>query len=129
MSETFDSVIYVADFDLERGEVSNRRVFAKLDAGGADGAAVDAEGCYWTANILCGRVIRFHPDGTIDRILPVPITHPTAVAFGGRDLDELYITSARRRLDAAGRAREPQAGGIFRCRVDVRGLPEPQYRV
>jgi sugar lactone lactonase YvrE len=128
-TETFDGVIYVSDFDLARGEVSNRRVFAKLEKGGADGAAVDSQGGYWNANILCGRIIRFLPDGSIDRIMPVPVTHPTMVAFGGRDLDELYISTAKRRLDAAGRAREPQAGGIFRCRVDVRGQEEPLYKV
>ena len=128
-AETWEGVIYVADFDLARGEVSNRRIFAKLDQGGADGGAVDAEGCYWSANVSGGRIVRFRPDGCIDYSIQLPLTLPTMVAFGGPNLDELYITTARHRLDATGRDREPQAGGIFRCHPGVKGLSEPLYEV
>ncbi len=66
---------------------------------------------------------RFAPDGTLERVVPLPVTHPTSCAFGGAALDELYVTSARRPLTAEEKARQPQAGGVFRVRPGVVGRP------
>lgn len=95
--------------------------------GEPDGACVDAAGGLWSAQWGAGRVVRYAPDGRVDRVLPLPASQPTRPAFGGPDLDTLYVTSARDGLDAKTLAHEPLAGAVFAARVDMRGLPEPRF--
>lgn len=109
---------------------SNDRLFAILEAGVAepDGSAIDADACIWNAQWGGGRLLRYAPDGSIDRIVPVPVTQPSCVAFGGRNFNELFISSARVSLDEGALAQEPQAGGVFHCVLDdVRGVPESRF--
>jgi L-arabinonolactonase len=122
--------IWVFDFDAASGEIANRRVFARLEPhqGGPDGAAVDAEGGYWSACYRGARVMRFRPDGTIERKIRLPVSRVTMCAFGGPDLRTLYITTACGGMSAEERRREPLAGGIFALEVDVQGLPEPRFK-
>jgi sugar lactone lactonase YvrE len=128
-ADTAARMIYGYDFDISSGGISRRRVFAWLDArhGKPDGAAVDCAGCYWSACHGAGRLVRYRPDGTLDRELMLPVSQPTMMAFGGRDLTTLYVTSERHGLDAAQLAREPLAGGILSIPVDCAGLPEPMF--
>ena len=113
----------VFDFDVEGGSIANRRPFVALgsEAGVPDGLTVDAAGFVWLALWGGGALRRYGPDGALDRIVPLPVSHPTSCAFGGRDLDELYVTSARRPLSKEERAREPMAGGLLRLRPGVAG--------
>ncbi|WP_426079061.1 SMP-30/gluconolactonase/LRE family protein [Janthinobacterium sp. PSPC3-1] len=135
-SDTPNHVIYRFGFDAATGQVGERSVFARLPVKGEeavyggrpDGAAIDAEGCYWSAQYEGGRVLRFSPQGEIIGIVHVPVARPTMVAFGGADLRTLYITSAREGAADEELARQPQAGGIFAVRLDVAGRPEPLYR-
>ena len=105
------------------------RIFARLegDAGEPDGACVDAEGGLWSAQWGLGRVVRYRPDGRVDRIVPVPARQPTRPAFGGAALDTLYVTSARDGLDGDALTRDPLAGALFAAHVGARGLPEPRF--
>jgi sugar lactone lactonase YvrE len=89
-----------------------------------DGSVVDSEGFVWNAEWNGSRVVRYAPDGTIDRVVTLPVSRPTCPAFGGPGLKTLYITSARQGLSEAQLAREPLAGSIFAVKVDVPGLPE-----
>jgi sugar lactone lactonase YvrE len=129
-SDSRARTIYAFDFDAGSGEIANRRTFARLEPhqGGPDGAAVDAEGCYWSACYRGSRVMRFRPDGTIERKIRLPVSRVTMCAFGGPDLRTLYVTSGRGGLSAAELEREPLAGGIFALEVDVAGLPEPRFK-
>jgi sugar lactone lactonase YvrE len=117
--------IDVFDFDAATGSIANRRTFASVpaDAGVPDGLTVDAAGFVWLALWGGAALRRFAPDGTLERVVPLPVTHPTSCAFGGAALDELYITTARRPLTAEEKARQPQAGGVFRVRPGVAGRP------
>jgi L-arabinonolactonase len=110
-------------------EISNRRDFADLRGSGGepDGSCVDAEGGLWNAQWGSGRVLRYHADGSVDRILPLPARQPTRPAFGGAALSTLYVTSARDGLDADALSGEPLSGALFAAQVDVRGLPEPRF--
>lgn len=110
------------------GAPAARDVFATFNAaeGRPDGAAVDAEGFYWIAHVTGGRLTRFAPDGRRDRCIEMPVSRPTMCAFGGPDLDILFVTSGTEHLDAAELARQPLAGGLFAFRPGVRGLPEPR---
>ncbi|HEX4297684.1 MAG TPA: SMP-30/gluconolactonase/LRE family protein [Devosia sp.] len=99
--------------------------FARVEAPAEpDGAVVDSEGYVWNAQWAAGKVLRFAPDGRVDRVVKVPVSRPTCPAFGGKDLKTLYITTARQGMTPAELDREPLAGSLFALRVDVPGLPE-----
>jgi L-arabinonolactonase len=111
------------------GTLGPRRVFAQTPEGAfPDGAAVDIDGCVWSAHWGAGCIVRYTPDGRIDRTLRVPTCQPSCVCFAGPDLDVLCITSAREGLDAATLHAEPHAGDVFLYRTGVQGLPESEYR-
>ena len=84
-----------------------------ISAAGIDGATVDADGCYWAALFRGGAVAQFDPDGRLVRHIRLPVSNPTMCAFGGPDLDVLYVTSASRFLDDAQRRAQPLAGHLF----------------
>lgn len=134
-SDTPNHVIYAFDRDPATGAVANRRVFAHLPGersasgygGRPDGAAIDAEGAYWSAQYEGSRVLRFAADGSIIASLAVPARRPTMVAFGGTELATLYITTAREGADAEELARHPDSGGLFAFAAGVAGRPEPLY--
>ncbi|MGI9524347.1 MAG: SMP-30/gluconolactonase/LRE family protein [Hyphomicrobiaceae bacterium] len=123
--------IWAFDFDPESGAPSNRRVFLERDAlpGIPDGASVDSAGCLWHARYGAGKIARVTPDGHIDRVIDTDTLQLTACTFGGSDLRELYITSARQRMSAVELAQQPYAGAVFKLRVDTPGLSEPRARI
>jgi sugar lactone lactonase YvrE len=93
--------------------------------GDPDGLTVDAEGGVWIATYSTGEVRRYAADGTLDVIVHLPLTHATAVAFTGPDLDQLIVTTSRLGIDTAA---EPAAGALFVIREPgVRGLPLPEF--
>jgi len=114
-------------FDLDRdGNATNRRVFAtyRADEGYPDGMTVDAEACLWIAFWDGWCVRRYSPTGECLARIALPVARPTSCAFGGGDLDRLYITSASIGLDEAARSVQLQAGGLFMASPGVRGLSE-----
>jgi len=128
-TDTPTRAIDAYDFDAASGMPSNRRVFARFAAetDRPDGAAVDSEGCYWTALYRGGRVVRLSPTGRVLAEHPVPAMCPTMCALGGADLRTLYVTSARQMRDDAELARLPFSGGIFALTVDTPGRAEPAF--
>jgi len=128
-SDTPARTVWAWDFDAATGAIANRRVFARFDGDKdrPDGAAVDREGCYWSAFYGAGKVVRLSPAGERLAEYPLAAMAPTMCAFGGPDLKTLFVTSARQRRDAEELERLPQSGGIFAMRVDVPGLPEPKF--
>jgi L-arabinonolactonase len=116
------------DYDPATGAVANRRRIATLEGPGVpDGACVDAEGFVWTAIWEGHRLERRGPDGRLDRTIEVPVSKPTCCAFGGADLDTLFITSSRLGESAEALEREPMAGGLFAARPGVRGLADSPF--
>lgn len=128
-SDTRRFTLYAFDLDVDAGTISNRRVFVDYTAtrDRPDGACVDSEGFVWNAIFGGGRVVRYAPDGRIVRTIPVPVTHPTCVCFGGADLATLYITTARKFLTPEQLAAEPWAGSLLATEPGVRGLPEHMF--
>lgn len=128
-SDSMDKAIYVYDYDAAWGTVANKRVFASLDDGPGipDGATVDAEGCLWSAHWDAWRVVRYWPDGAIDRVIRLPVRRPTSCMFGGPDLRQMYVTSAIWDPNDPELAKEPLAGSLFVLDVSVPGLPEPRF--
>jgi sugar lactone lactonase YvrE len=117
------------DFDLEDGVIGNRRLFADYTSSKErpDGACVDVHGGVWTAFFSGGRIVRYRPDGRIDTIIPMPVTNPTCVGFGGSDLKTMFVTSARKFLDAGQLRAEPEAGHLFAIHGIAQGLPEHRF--
>ena len=126
LSDSHPSVqmVWAFDYDTATGTPSNRRVFVDMNAfpGRPDGAAVDADGCYWICGNDAGLIHRFTPDGRLDRSLAVPVKKPAMCAFGGAGLDTLFVTSIR--PGGIDLSDQPLAGGVFALRPGVRGLPE-----
>jgi len=121
--------IYAYDFDFPTGAIANRRVLVRVpkEAGLPDGMTVDAAGFLWVAQWGGARVVRYDPDGKIERTIAVPASRPTSCMFGGNDLTTLFITSGTMRMSAAELAAEPQAGNLFALETDIEGLPEPHF--
>lgn len=128
-SDSRQGRVLTFDYDLDDGAAWSRRLWLQTDdsAGRPDGAAIDADGCYWSARFRGSRVIRFTPAGKVDREIHLPVSQVTMCAFGGPDLDTLFITTAREHLDEAALAREPLAGGLFAVAAGVQGVPEPHF--
>lgn len=124
-------VIFAYDFDPLSGDIANRRVFADIpnaiDEGIPDGLAVDVDGCIWSARWGGWKVVRYDPQGRILEEIAMPVEFPTSCAFGGPDLEDLYITSAWIEVKPEDRVHQPLAGDIFRLKAGVRGFPEPYY--
>ncbi len=119
------NIIWAYDFDAEKGPVGEPRIFAQTPAGiHPDGSCVDAEDCLWNAQWGGGEIIRYRPDGTIERRLSLPVSQPSCVAFAGPKLDMLCITTARVDLDADALAQQPLAGALLVYKVDVTGRHE-----
>jgi sugar lactone lactonase YvrE len=110
------------DFDLDRGSLGRRRPFVAIEPadGLPDGLCVDAEGGIWVALFGGGALRRFLPSGALDAHVTLPVAHPTSLAFGGPDLRELFVTSARRTED-------PLAGSLLRLRPGVAGRPTTAF--
>ncbi len=117
------------DLDLDDGAVTDRRLFADHSATGErpDGACVDVDGCLWTAFFAGGRIVRYRPDGRVDRTIPLPVTNPTCPCFGGPDLKTLYVTTATKFLSPEQLAAEPLAGALLAIEGVGQGLPEHRF--
>lgn len=129
--DTWTGEIWAYDYDINTGTVSNRRVFAKVDGsngGAADGSTVDAEGYLWNALVYDGKLLRFAPDGTLDRVIEMPVKKVTSVNFGGPNMDVLFVTSMAKpplpRFPGDGVLR----GSLFAIYdLGIKGVPEPRF--
>ena len=121
--------VWAWDFDPASGEIENRRVFIDFRSTGgcADGATVDADGCYWVTLPITGLVARYDPAGRRMRTILLPTDLPTCCEFGGPDLDILYVTTATLRRPASELAHQPLAGGLFAIDAGVKGLALPPF--
>lgn len=137
VADTFVDEFWAYDYDIETGIVANKRVFAttKGVAGVPDGSTVDAEGCLWNAELISGDLVRYDPEGNVERKIGLPVRNITSVMFGGDELNEIYVTSMARVKHPAVHDRfhideKPQfgAGSLFRITgLGIRGIPEPRF--
>ncbi|MEO7761977.1 MAG: SMP-30/gluconolactonase/LRE family protein [Casimicrobiaceae bacterium] len=135
-SDTATATISSHAFDVASGSIGPRRTFATIpppeqaegaELGRPDGATIDAEGCYWSAMYGGKRLVRYAPDGTIEREIAFPVRCPTMVCFGGENLDLLFVTTSRNGRSAIELAAQPDAGRVFVAKMDVRGRAEPKF--
>jgi sugar lactone lactonase YvrE len=121
--------IIALDYDILSGTASNRRLFACVpeQEGMPDGLIVDAEGYLWSGHWAGWKLTRYDPDGKIERQISFPVQHVISFAFGGKDLDELFVTTAWWDLNEEQRRQQPWAGDLLRVCTGVRGLLEPAF--
>lgn len=135
-SDTPNHVIHAWDWDAHSNVMSRHRVFQQFPAkpagwkpgesgygGRPDGAAVDAQGNYWSAMFEGQRLLKFSPAGQVLAEIPLPVRCPTMPCFGGDDLKTLYVTSARYNRSSEELQALPLSGFVIAMRVDVPGLP------
>jgi L-arabinonolactonase len=130
-ADSWSGEIWAYDYEIETGAVSNRRTFARLDTatgGAADGSTVDSEGHLWNAQVYDGKIVRYAPDGSVDRVVQMPVKKVTSVMFGGPNLDILFVTSMAKpplpRFPGDGVMR----GSLFGVYdLGVRGVQEPRF--
>lgn len=118
------------DFDVATGEIAGRRpvIHVEPEQGKPDGMTIDGEGMLWIAHFRGACVRRWDPtSGAMLAQVDLPVSNVTACAFGGPDLDELYITTARTGLTEEELAEQPAAGGLFRARPGVAGVELPHF--
>ena len=119
--------IWAFDFDLAAGTVANGREFVDMTClpGRPDGAAIDANGNYWICANDAGQVHCFSPQGRLMSSFEVPVSKPSMCAFGGPDLNVLFVASIQ--PAAASGNDKALSGAVFALDVGVRGLPEPVF--
>ncbi|MCW5646511.1 MAG: SMP-30/gluconolactonase/LRE family protein [Sphingopyxis sp.] len=125
-ADTPTHCVHAYDVDPATGTPGGKRLFHRFAEGEGrpDGAAVDAEGCYWSALWDGWRVVRLSPAGELLQTVDLPVQRPTMIAFGGADLKTAFVTSAGKKLTGEERAAQPHAGGVFTFAVDVPGLAQ-----
>ncbi len=118
------------DYDAASGRVANVREFVRLAEGDGlpDGSVIDSEGCLWNAGWGAGIVRRFAPDGSLLATVEVPAKNTTCPAFGGHNLADLYVTSARQEMSAVELEATPDAGSVYRAEVGTIGVMDAQFR-
>jgi sugar lactone lactonase YvrE len=124
--------VFAFDYDLEAAQISNRREIIRFAAGEGvpDGMTIDAQGKLWIAHFGGAQVSRWDPETgeKIDRV-DLPVSNVTSCAFGGKNLKELYITTASVGLSEEAKEEQPQAGGIFRYQAGVRALAAQKFKI
>jgi sugar lactone lactonase YvrE len=136
-SDSAERVIYAYDYDVELGTVKNRRTFVRvgLDEGLPDGLTVDAEGFVWSAQWFGSCLVRYDPDGRLERRVPVPAKQTSSVAFGGPNLTDMFVTSAKfsDSLPLAPPGYNPHdgyvGGKLFLANPGIAGKPEFRCRI
>lgn len=119
------------DFDIESGELGNRRPFLLLSDLDAfpDGLTTDEDGGVWVALFGGGEVRRFDAQGTLTHIVEIPVKQVTSCCFGGADMSELYITTAQNGMDSDSLIRQPLAGSLFRAKTAFKGSKSNRFGV
>ncbi len=124
-SHPLSRTVWAFDYDTASGTPYNRRVFADMRsfAGRPDGAAIDTDGCYWVAGNDGSCLLRFTPEGKLDREIALPVAKPAMCSFGGPGMEWMLVTSIRPGDAPA----ESPAGGVFLLRPGVRGVPDTPF--
>lgn len=120
--------IHAYDFDAATGAIANQRclVCTEKDCF-PDGSSVDAEGYIWNAQWGASQVVRYSPEGDVDFVLPLPVSQPTCVAFGGPKLDRLFVTSATQGFDEQTLSAEPEAGNVLVFQTNISGIADARF--
>ena len=124
-TDTLNGVIHNYDFELESGELSNKKDFANFNRGHPDGSTIDTDGCVWNCRWGGSCIVRFTPDGKVDQIIEMPVQNITNCIFGGNDMKTLFITTAsndeenKNNLD----------GSLFAINLEYQGIEDNKSKL
>jgi len=125
--DSFERVVHAFDYDPATGNISNQHTvitYSNEEKGGPDGMSIDSEGMLWIGHWGGWQIGRWNPHtGEKLATVKLPVNNVTSCAFGGENLDELYITTTTTGNDGNDMNEQPLAGGLFRVKLDVKGLP------
>jgi sugar lactone lactonase YvrE len=129
-ADSYGGAVWAWDFDAATGDIENRRVFIDTTTTGsfADGATVDADGCYWVTLPHTSKVCRYDPAGQLMQTILMPTDLPTCCEFGGENLDILYVTTGILRRPPEHFAGQQNPGGLFAVDAGVKGLTLPPFK-
>ena len=125
--DTLKGVINSYDYDFNNKKILNKKDFARFDRGYPDGSTVDADGFLWNCRWGGSCVVRFDPDGNVDRVIELPVPNVTCCTFGGKDLKTLFITTARIGMSNEELQKAPLSGNLFALQTDVQGKPDFKF--
>lgn len=127
--ESFRKGIFAYDFHAEKGFLTRKRLFVSLQESTAypDGITVDEEGGIWCAHYGGAQVVRYNKMGKVTDIIKLPVPNVTNCAFGGKNLDILYITTAQESLSSSQLKEYPLSGSVFAVKVNYKGIPETSF--
>ncbi len=130
-ADSWAGEIWAYDYDTETGDVTNRRTFARVDnrnGFAADGSTVDEEGFLWNALAYSGKLVRYAPDGSENRVISMPVKNVTSVMFGGPELDVLFVTSMAKPSLPGYPTDGKMRGALFAVYdLGIRGVPERRF--
>ena len=120
-------IISVYDYDQNNKKISNKQNFAKFERGYPDGSTVDSEGFLWNCRWGGSCVVRFNPNGEVDKVIELPVPNITSCTFGGKDLKTLFITTARMGMTKEEIQNTPHAGSLFALETNIQGKPDFKF--
>ena len=128
-SDSWSSKIWKYDYDTIKGEIKNKRIFyiTSKKQGRPDGACVDISGYYWTACFNGGRILRISPEGVLDREFIVPMLRPTMIAFGGNNMNTLFVTSYGK--NNIFERNNKEAGKLISIQTQIKGIAETLFKI
>lgn len=128
--DSLERRIMRCDYDADEAKVANVREFVGFvgDQGLPDGSVVDTDGCLWNAEWGRGMIRRYTPHGAMDCAITIPAKNPTCVAFGGAEMNELFVTSSRQEMSFEDLENAPHAGGVYRVLPGVTGILERKFK-
>ena len=122
-TDTLNGTILSYNFELESGELSNKKNFATFDRGHPDGSTIDTDGCVWNCRWGGSCIVRFTPSGKVDQIIEMPVQNITNCVFGGKDMKTLFITTAsnenKNNLD----------GSLFSINLNYQGIEDNKSKL
>jgi len=125
--DTLTGLINSYDYDFINKKILNKKQFAKFDRGYPDGSTVDSEGFLWNCRWGGSCVVRFDPNGNVDRVIDLPVPNVTSCTFGGNDLKTLFITTARYGMSNEELQKAPHSGNLFAIQTDIQGKPDFKF--
>ena len=124
-TDTLSGTILSYNFELESGELSNKKNFATFDRGHPDGSTIDTDGCVWNCRWGGSCIVRFTPSGKVDQIIEMPVQNITNCIFGGNDMKTLFITTASNE----GTNKNDLDGSLFSINLNYEGIEDNKSKL
>ena len=124
-TDTLNGTIISYNFELESGEISNKKELANFNRGHPDGSTIDTDGCVWNCRWGGSCIVRFTPTGQVDQIIEMPVQNITNCVFGGKDMKTLFITTASNK----GENKNDLDGSLFAINLNYQGLEDNKSKL